>query len=92
MSTKENAYTIADLPETQEVAGAANTLRWQADRIENLEARLKRLSDDADALIDSHRQSKSNENAAFVDYRDLMALKGVVMEAKAALQLGDSDD
>ena len=45
MSTKENAYTIADLTEIQEVAGAANTLRLQADRIEELEADNARLRD-----------------------------------------------
>ena len=45
MSTKENAYTITDLTEIQEVAGAANTLRLQADRIEELEAENERLRD-----------------------------------------------
>lgn len=43
MNMKENAYTIADLPEIQNVVGATNTLRWQADRIEEQAAEIERL-------------------------------------------------
>lgn len=46
------------------------------------------LLEELEALINSHKQSKKNPNAAFLDYRDLMALAGRLKEAKEERKAG----